>query len=191
VELAPARGWFNSPTPRILLGGLGRRSPPDLRPPPLKVYSRRRRGLDQVGPSAPPDQVGPSSPPAAVAPTPALSPPRQLQELRKPIDCLLPPPVVQRRRNKARSGSLPRRSRRVTCANPCSPGPVTTVAQRKVMRNLGFEATEKIDPETQDAYFKTFGQTLSDSHMAAMTAILSWTPEEDLQVRGTGTCFGF
>jgi len=43
------------------------------------------------------------------------------------------------------------------------------------MRNLGFEATEKIDPETQDAYFKTFGQTLSDSHMAAMTAILSWT----------------
>jgi hypothetical protein len=59
------------------------------------------------------------------------------------------------------------------------------------MRNLGSEATEKIDPETQDAYFKTFGQTLSDSHMAAMTAILSWTPEEDLQVWGTGTCFGF
>jgi len=65
------------------------------------------------------------------------------------------------------------------------------VAQRKVMRRLGFEATEKIDPKTQDAYFKTFGQMLSDSHMAAMTAIFGWTTEEDLQVRGTGTWFGF
>ena len=58
------------------------------------------------------------------------------------------------------------------------------------MRSLSFEATEKIDPKTQDAYFKTFGQTLSDSHMAAMTAILGWTSGEDLQVRGTGTWFG-
>jgi len=79
----------------------------------------------------------------------------------------------------------------VAGVTPCSPGPVTMVAQRKVMRTLGFEATEKIDPKTQDAYFKTFGQTLSDSHMAAMTAILGWTSGEDLQVRGTGTWFGF
>ena len=48
---------------------------------PLKVYSRRRRS---------PDHIGLSSPPATVAPTPALSPPPQLQELRKPIECLLP-----------------------------------------------------------------------------------------------------
>ena len=61
-------------------------------------------------------------------------------------------------------------------AIPCSPRQVTIVAQRKVMKSLGF-GDKEIDPKSHDTYFRIFGQLLSDSHM---TAIFSWKTEEVL-----------
>jgi len=88
------------------------------------------------------------------------------------MDRLVPLPVIQKRRKKAAPpGSLPRRSRRVAGASPCSPGPVLSMAQMRVMRQLGFEEREIIQPEAQDIYSKLFGPLLSDSHVCALAAI--------------------
>jgi len=97
----------------------------------------------------------------------------------KPIDALLPHPRIQKRRaKKPPPGSLPRRSRRVAGAEPCSPGPVISVAQRKVMRSLGFGLQEKIDVAVQDEYGKLYGQKLNESHVSTLAAIFGWTVEE-------------
>lgn len=118
-----------------------------------------------------------------VTATPTLALP-QLSKVCKPTDMLLPQPVIHKRRIKAVApGSLPRRSRRVAGADPCSPGPITTESQRRVMRCLGFECKAKIDPKTQDAYFKIMGSRFADNHVAAMAAIFGWSLEEDSQVR--------
>jgi len=118
---------------------------------------------------------------AAAPSTPVLP---QLERACKPTDSLLPLPVIHMRRVKAVApGSLPRRSRRVAGVDPCSPGSVTTEAQRRVMRSLGFACKEKIDLKTQDAYFKIMGSRLNESHVAAMAAIFGWNIEEDAQVR--------
>ena len=104
--------------------------------------------------------------------------------MRKPVDRLVPLPVIQKRRKKAApSGSLPRRSRRVTGTAPCSPGPVLSVTQMRVMRQRGFEEREIIQPEAQDIYSKLFGPLLSDSHVCALAAIFGWEVGEGEQVR--------
>ena len=63
-------------------------------------------------------------------------------------------------------------------AEPCSPGPVISVTQRKVMRSLGFGLQEKIDVAVQDEYGKLYGQKLNESHLSALAAIFGWTVEE-------------
>lgn len=101
------------------------------------VYSRKRF---QSRATLPPPHIGtpPTSPPA----TPLC----KLNKVGKPIDALLPQPVIHKRRIKAPiSGTLPRRSRRVAGAKPCSPRLVISVAQKKVMQSLGFGAQEKLD----------------------------------------------
>ena len=81
--------------------------------PPLRVYSRRRRRRCRARSPASPAAVDPSLSPGAGS---------QLQRLdmvRKPVDTLLPQPVIQKRRKKApQPGALPRRSRRVAGAAP-------------------------------------------------------------------------
>lgn len=112
------------------------------------------------------------------------SPLQMLDKVRKPVDMLLPLPVIQKRRKKAPPpGSLPRRSRRVAGAGPCYPGPVVTAAQRKIMRHLGFEEREIIDPSAQDKYCKIFNPLLSNSHARALSAIFGWEVGEGEEVR--------
>jgi len=112
------------------------------------------------------------------------NPAQNLDKVRKPVDRLVPLPVIQKRRKKAApSGSLPRRSRRVVGAAPCSPGPVLSVAHMRVMRHLGFEEREIIQPEAQDIYSKLFGPLLSDSHVCALAAIFGWEVGTGEQVR--------
>lgn len=48
--------------------------------------------------------------------------------------------------------SAPRRSRSVAGGKPCSPGPVVTAAQRRVIKSLG--GKEVIDQKAQDDYCK-------------------------------------
>ncbi|CAD6231381.1 unnamed protein product [Miscanthus lutarioriparius] len=113
------------------------------------------------------------------------NPAQNLDKVRKPVDRLVPLPVIQKRRKKAApSGSLPRRSRRVAGAAPCSPGPVLSVTQMRVMRQLGFEEREIIQPEAQDIYSKLFGPLLSDSHVCALAAIFGWEVGTVWNVRG-------
>jgi len=101
----------------------------------------------------------------------------------KPVDKLLPQPVIQKRRRKTPPlGALPRRSRCVAGAKPCSPGPVITEAQQRVMRHLGFEEREVMDPLAQDSYSKLFKPFLSDSHISAMAAIFGWSVGEGERV---------
>ena len=107
-----------------------------------------------------------------------------LDKVRKPVDMLLPLPVIQKRRKKAPPpGSLPRRSRRVAGAGPCSPGPVVTAAQKRVMRHLRFEEKEIIDPSAQDKYCKIFSPLLSATHARALSAIFGWEVGEGEVVR--------
>jgi hypothetical protein len=73
----------------------------------------------------------------------------------------------------------------VAGAGPCSPAPVVTVAQKRVVRQLGFEERETIDPGAQDKYCKIFRPRVSDSHMQAMTAIFGWELGEGEQVRAS------
>ena len=102
----------------------------------------------------------------------------------KPIDSLLPQPVIQKRRSKLPPpGSLPRRSRWVAGAGPCSPGPLVTEAQKRVMRQLGFSEREVIEPEAQDRYCKLYNPLLSDSHVSAIAAIFGWIVGNGEQVR--------
>jgi len=65
------------------------------------------------------------------------TPCKDLERIMKPVEQLLPRPVAKRRCCK-KTSAAPRRSRRVAGVKPCSPGPVTTDAQRKVIRSLGF-----------------------------------------------------
>lgn len=120
----------------------------------LRVYSRR------CGAEATPCRPWRS---CLRSPTPSPPPAHQrLLKVRKPVVRLLPKPVVHKRRSKGPAfGSLPRRSRRVAGAGPCSPGPITSESQRRVIRSLGFDCREKIDPKTQDDYFILFGKPLS------------------------------
>ena len=136
----------------------------------LVVYSRKRlrSRASQHAQDAPQSPVSPSA-------TILL----KLDKVSKSIDALLPHPRIQKRRaKKPPSGSLPRRSRRVAGAEPCSPGPVISVAQRKVMRSLGFGLQEKIDVAVQDEYGKLYGQKLNESHVSTLAAIFGWTVEE-------------
>lgn len=49
--------------------------------------------------------------------------------------------------------SAPRRSRSVAGGKPCSPGPVVTAAQRRVIKSLGLlNGKEVIDQKAQDDY---------------------------------------
>ncbi|CAN6315898.1 unnamed protein product [Urochloa humidicola] len=149
-------------------------------PTPLRVYSRQRRRA-----RAPP------SSPAEGAPQCSSSPSRCLSKIRKPVDTLLPLPDIQKRRKKAPPpGSLPRRSRRVAGAKPCSPGPVISDAQKRVMRQLGFEEKEVIDPSAQDTYSKLFKPPHSESNVAALAAIFGWSVGEGEQVRSVEVLAG-
>ncbi|KAJ1279148.1 hypothetical protein BS78_04G132800 [Paspalum vaginatum] len=116
-----------------------------------------------------------------------------MAKVTKPTDQLLPRPTIQKRRPKAAPpGSMPRRSRRVAGAGPCSPGPVVTDAQKKVIRSLGFSVEqEKFDQDTQDSYCKLFGNTLSDAHLSALAALFGWEVGEGEEVRSAASvaCF--
>jgi hypothetical protein len=93
---------------------------------PLRVYSRRRRRARALAPAV---AEGSSLSPGAGSQLP------KLDKVRKPMDKLLPLPVIQKRRKKAPPpGSLPWRSRRVAGVAPCSLGLVLSVAQKRVMR---------------------------------------------------------
>ena len=126
------------------------------------------------------------------AEAPLASPLHRLNKVSKPINALLPQPVIHKRRAKGPPiRSLPRRSRRVAGASPCSPGPVVSAAQKRIMKSLGFGTDEKIDPADQDKYSKLFGRLLSESNVAALAAIFGWTVGEGEQVRSTDLTFGF
>ena len=56
-------------------------------------------------------------------------------------------------------------------------------AKKRVMRQLGFEEREIIQPNAQDNYSKLFRPFLSDSHVCALAAIFGWDVGEGEQVR--------
>jgi hypothetical protein len=100
-----------------------------------------------------------------------------LEKIIKPVVQLLPLPVAKIRSSKI-VVAVPHRSRRVAGVKPCSPGPIITEAQKKVIRSLGLAATEEaIDQKAQDNYFKLFEGRLADSHLAALAAIFGWQAE--------------
>jgi hypothetical protein len=143
--------------------------------PALRVYSRRR-----CRPGTPPPPVPDG---AGVVPG-ADSPVLVLDRVRKPVDALLPQPVIRRsRRTTPPPRSLPRRSRRVAGAAPCSPGPVLSAAQKRVMRHLGFEEKEIFSPSAQDKFCRLFKPSPSGSHVCAMAAIFGWEIGDGEQVR--------
>jgi hypothetical protein len=143
--------------------------------PALRVYSRRR-----CRPGAPP----PLAPDGVGAAPGTDSPLLALDRVCKPVDALLPQPVIRRSRRKAPlPRSLPRRSRRVAGAAPCSPGPVLSAAQKRVMRHLGFDDKEISSPNAQDKYCKLFKPSPSGSHVCAMAAIFGWEFGDGEQVR--------
>ncbi|WVZ64360.1 LOW QUALITY PROTEIN: hypothetical protein U9M48_013890 [Paspalum notatum var. saurae] len=86
-----------------------------------------------------------------------------------------------RRGKKQQAGTLPRRSRRLAGAGPCSPGPVVNPFQKRVMRSLGFGSEKKIVPMMQDEYCKLFEHELSLSNLAALTALFGWAASDDAQ----------
>lgn len=66
---------------------------------------------------------------------------------------------------------------------PCSPGPVVTDAQRRIIRSLGFsDAKETIDQKARDEYFKLLDEPLTDVSLAALAAIFGWSVGEGDQV---------
>ena len=99
------------------------------------------------------------------------TPCKDLERIMKPVEQLLPRPVAKRRCCK-KTSAVPRRSKRVAGVKPCSPGPVTTDAKRKVIRSLGFtDKDEAIDQKAQDDYCKLFEGRLTDTHLVALAAI--------------------
>uniref|UniRef100_K4AKK9 Uncharacterized protein n=1 Tax=Setaria italica TaxID=4555 RepID=K4AKK9_SETIT len=142
----------------------------DVSPTPLRVYSWQRRIVKTLDPPTTDDT------PLGLRPA---SPIQKLSKVCKPVDSLLPLLVIQKRRRKVPSpGSLPRRSRRVAGAGPCSPRLV-----KRVMRHLGFSDREVIESEAQDRYCKLYKPLLSESHVSAIVAIFGWTVGEGDQVR--------
>jgi hypothetical protein len=57
------------------------------------------------------------------------------------------------------------------------------MAQKRVMRQLGFEEREIIQPDAQDNYSKLFRPLLSVSHACALAAIFGWEVGDGEQVR--------
>lgn len=138
---------------------------------PLKVYVRRRRRSKGTSSG---DQV------------------QGLQRITKPVDQLLPrPALLKKKAEKNVPPSVPRRSRRIAGAKPCSPGPVVTAAQRKVIQGLGLSnGKEVIDQRAQDDYSKLFEQPLTDVDRAALAAILGWQSDVG-ESRGWELLVGF
>jgi hypothetical protein len=129
-------------------------------PSNLQVYFRRKRHTKKC---STPD-----------APAVSLN---DLEKIIKPVVQLLPMPVAKIRSSKT-VVAVPRRSRRVAGVKPCSPGPIITEAQKKVIRSLGLAAMEEaIDQKAQDNYFKLFEGRLADSHLAELAAIFGWQAE--------------
>lgn len=135
---------------------------------PLRVYSWQRRRVKSVDTHTTDANSQGIRPP---------SPIQKLNKVCKPVESLLPLPMIQKRRRK-----LPRRSCRVAGAGPCSPGPMVTDAQKRVMRQLGFSEREVIEPEAQDRYCKLYNPLLSESHVSAIAAIFGWTVGDGEQV---------
>lgn len=100
--------------------------------------------------------------------------------LHKPVDSILPLPLWRERKCRPPISSAPWRGRRVGGIAPCSPGPVATVAQKKVMCCLGFSVKDKgISQEAKERYSKLFHNPLSYAHLAALAAIFGWKTNED------------
>ncbi|KAJ1257223.1 hypothetical protein BS78_K172400 [Paspalum vaginatum] len=139
---------------------------------PLKVYFRRRRR-----------SKGTSS----------GGQPQGLQRITKPVEQLLPRPMILKREGEKHvPPSVPRRSRRVAGVKPCSPGPVVTAAQRKVIKSLGLSnEKELIDQKAQDDYSKLFEKPLTDVDLAALAAIFGWQSDHGDDVRGWELLVGF
>ena len=57
------------------------------------------------------------------------------------------------------------------------------MAQKRVMRQLGFEEREVIQPDAQDKYSKLFSPSLSVSHVCALAAIFGWEVGDGEEVR--------
>ncbi|XP_066339907.1 uncharacterized protein [Miscanthus floridulus] len=176
LQPSPADGQDTPVRPQVLTAAPHMSFAGGSRAGALRVYSRSHFRTRPPSTSAHFGEVDAAAPSTPVLP--------QLERARKPTDSLLPLPVIHMRCVKAAApGSLPRRSRRVAGVDPCSLGPVTTEAQRRVMRSLGFACKGKIDLKTQDVYFKIMGSRLTESRVAAMAAIFGWNIEEDAQVR--------
>jgi hypothetical protein len=72
----------------------------------------------------------------------------------------------------------------VAGADPCSPAPVASEAQRRVIRSLGFHVPkERVEPSVQDEYNKLFLGPISDSQLAALSALFGWTVDEGMMAR--------
>lgn len=148
-----------------------------VHPRPLLVYTQRRR------------RSRPASPMAAGVGTPG-SPVRQfLSGITRPVQQLLPRPAAPRRRSRPRpAGSLPRRSRQIAEAGPCSPGPVLNDVQRRVIKCLGLSHdVEKVSHQALDSYCKLFENPLTDVHLSALAALFGWKVEDGDQARATDT----
>jgi hypothetical protein len=140
------------------------------------VYSRRQRHSRSSLPTSRTPQETPEA--AAV---------RKLMKVSKSIEALLPHPVILKRKTKAPPpGSSLRRSRRVAEVQPCPPGLIISIAQKKVMKSLGFGNQEKFSIEDQDRYCKLFGAMLSDPHVSALAAIFGWAVDDGDEVRSAG-----
>jgi hypothetical protein len=83
-------------------------------------------------------------------------PRKDFEKITKPVEQLLPG-LVTKRTSCKKPSIAPCRSRRVAGAKPCSPGPVITEAQRRVIGSLGFvDKDEVVDPKAQDDHCKLF-----------------------------------
>jgi len=115
----------------------------------------------------------------APTPTPAAE---FISKVSKPVEALVPAPVVRKRRAKtAGPVSLPRRSRRIAKLPP----ETDRVSASTVCRKLGLTDEEgRISDEALDRYTKFYNHLLGQDHLAALSALFGWEvpPEDQIRV---------
>ena len=166
-------------------------SPPLLlRPKPIQVYFRRRRGARRVEETA----LGssPSQPPASVVDVSTSRVSEFLSSITKEVDAVLENPAPNPlRKKKLPVGRVatPRRSRRVAGVGVDCHQRLSSIKKSKktIMKTLGvIRDGDSLSQEALDEYSRIFSKTLSQVQIQALASLFGWSlPEETLVVEAT------
>ncbi|WVZ94677.1 hypothetical protein U9M48_040542 [Paspalum notatum var. saurae] len=180
-----------APSPVLSTLGIGDAGSQELHS--FLATAQLRTTAEEVAPACSPVSAGPPAGPPSLTGLVEDGPPEvPAPEQPSEADKTLKIKILKKKAGENVHPPALHHSRRVAGAKPCSPGPIVTAAQRKVIKSLGLsDGKEVIDQKAQDDYSKLFEQPLTDVDLSALAAIFGWQTDLVVDVRGWELLAGF